>query len=270
MVLKFLLFIHVLQTYEKVQKLVEQLRVLSEGEIDDENVPAILDVLRQWIKLCMDSDHRSENQRILFNLSAHSAVLNLCQNPFHDIGVEEETNINTYSFHFLMHLCKNNSKIQTELFEHFDFIASYLERVPRVAELLTELVRNSARNLMLISERQIQNLVNFVASGHRQARFLDCLLACCTLNGSPVRRNQVMVMRLMLEQGKQTLVLFNDPESAAERNVMIRAGDYRDWHHIINYHIALVDLLTTCCQGRIYESEISKSIGFFCSVFFIF
>jgi hypothetical protein len=65
-----------------------------------------------------------------------------------------------------------------------------------------------------------------------------------------------MVMRLVLEQGKQTLVLFNDPESKAERNVMIRQGEYRDPHHIINYHIALLELLTTCCQGRIYEAEI--------------
>ena len=63
-------------------------------------------------------------------------------------------------------------------------------------------------------------------------------------------------MRLILEQGKQTLVLFNDPESKAERNVMIRAGEYRDPHHVINYHIALIELLTACCMGRIYEAEI--------------
>ncbi len=244
------------KTYERVQKLVEQLRVLGSGDIDDDNVGEVLDVLKQWIVLCKDPEHRCENQRILFNLSAHTAVIKLCQNPFHDIGVEDETNINTYAFHFLMHLCKGNSKNQTELFEHFDFFATYLDRVPRVAELLAELVRNNARNIMLISERQIQNLVNFVALGHQQARFLECLMATCTLNGSPVRRNQVMVMRLVLEQGKQTLVLFNDPESKAERNVMIRAGEYRDPHHVINYHIALLELLTTCCQGRIYEAEI--------------
>ncbi len=58
---------------------------------------------------------------------------------------------------------------------------------------------------------QVQKLINHIAEGHQEARFLEVLKILCVLNGKPVRRNQTMIMRLLLEQRNQTLVLFNGP-----------------------------------------------------------
>ena len=105
-------------------------------------------------------------------------------------------------------------------------------------------------------------IVNAIADGCKYPHFVELLENLCIVNGRPLRRNQNMVLKLMIEKQQDTLLLFNTPASVQQRNQLIKAKDHiKNPEGLLNYHMKIIDLIGKCARGKIYEAEIKCQVS---------
>ena len=245
-----------IETYKDVQKKLDILRNLSASQINVGDVTTIIDILKVFIKHCLQESDRKYHQKIMYNMKVHECVFELLQNKFQDLRKEVERNIITYALAFLKEFVKNNPQYQEMMFAHFDFFLKPKYLLTKTgSSFLCEVLKNNSFCCSHISERQVQMIANVIAD-NKIPRLLGVLETLLIVNGKYNKRNQNLVMKIFLEKANTLLILFKDPESIEKRNVMIQQLEYRDEDSIIRYYLAQLDLLTKCCGGKIYETEI--------------
>ncbi|HLD77441.1 MAG TPA: hypothetical protein VJB16_00285, partial [archaeon] len=247
-------------TYEFVASQLNELRHLL-GSFSASSCDPIVRILRALKNLCVKYNTPfSHNQRILRNLDAHTVVFELLRAPFDPRApgtVAARHELAESVFDLLGAFCLENADNQACLFEYLDEFLRLLPDYQSVAATLAQVFRNNRSLCSQLTEGQLRKIVNTIASGCRFPRFLRLLETLTMVNGRPVRRNQTLVLKMLMEQQADTLVLFNDPESAQERNRLIREGDFRqNPNSVLMYHRLLIDLITSCAAGKIYEAEI--------------
>ena len=140
---------------------------------------------------------------------------------------------------------------------HLDVFMYYLTRDVGASYFITELFRNNAIICSQIAEQHIQKIVNAIAEGFKQPQFVEMLEILCIVNKKPLRRNQTIVVKLLIEKQQETMVLFNDVETVQRRNQLIDIGDHEaNENSLLNFHMKMIDLITKCARGRVYEAEI--------------
>jgi len=111
-----------------------------------------------------------------------------------------------------------------------------------------------------VKASHVNKIVNLVAEWHRW-EFLQLLntLAKIDLLDLPIRRNQNLVIKYMMQQRNETVLLVNDDQNE-ERIKLMENGTAKTLNVedalAYKYHIRLVRMLATCCEGdnRFVES----------------
>ena len=79
-------------------------------------------------------------------------------------------------------------------------------------------------------------------------------------DGVPLRRNQKLVLKMLLEKQTDALVLFKDSDGIEQRNSLIKSEDYLNPNSLLFFHMKQIDLITTCAKGLFYIYENNKIV----------
>ena len=130
------------------------------------------------------------------------------------------------------------------LFKHLDVFMRYVGREMDAEYLINELVKNNTLICSQVPEQQLQKIVNSIAEGCKYPHFIELLENLCIVNKRPIRRNQNLVLKLMIEKQESTMVLFNDVEEIQRRNDLISIDDHiQNPQSLLLYHMKLIDLI---------------------------
>ena len=259
------------ETYQRAKGQVERLQKLttfkdSSGErvIQVEELDEIKSLLLDLTSLCSKNDgseNNPEHQRILANADAHEAVVRMLRIPLSRFpdpdgnGVFMREDLITECFTFLAKLCSNHPGNQTILFQHLELFLQFLTVNTVVGVCIKEIFLNNRTLCAQVSETQVRAIVNVIAEGFKYPHFIDILEVVCTQDGVPLRRNQKLVLKMLLEKQSDALVLFKDQDSQEQRNSLIQNEDYLNPNSLLYFHMKQLDLITSCAKGKIYESE---------------
>jgi hypothetical protein len=83
----------------------------------------------------------------------------------------------------------------------------YLARDVGAQYFITELFRNNAIICSQITEQHIQKIVNTIVEGCRYPQFVEMLEILCIVNKKPLRRNQSIVVKLLIEKQQVCVVV---------------------------------------------------------------
>lgn len=241
-------------TYKNVQQKLETLRNWKNMPVEE-----LLSMIEGLASLCNNGRRlkyqvNSEHQRILHNLSAHQIIVDML--PSSKIR-RDMYELHRVCFNFLKEFCRDNKENQMALFRHLNTFMRYLGRDVDAAYMIKELIKDNRLLASQVTESQARMIVNAIADGCKYPHFIELLENLCIVNGRPLRRNQNMVLKLMIEKQQDTLLLFNTPASVQQRNQLIKAKDHiNNPEGLLNYHMKVIDLIGKCARGKIYEAEI--------------
>ncbi|KAL6077190.1 Inositol 1,4,5-trisphosphate receptor type 1, variant 2 [Balamuthia mandrillaris] len=246
-------------TYRIVQEKLDQARLfLSAEKIGVYAQSALTAILTDLASLCVKYDTAfHHNQRILRNLDAHKVALQVIHLPLDQHIRTTSKEMLTVAAYFLRVFCKDNAENQTTLFEYLDSLLSMLGNGIQIASTINEIFKNNRPLCSQVTEDQIRKIINAIASGCKYPRYIHVLDTLIMVNGRPLRRNQNLVLKMLMEKQYETMVLFNDPESIQVRNQLILSHDH--WSNpdsLLKFHMAQIELITKCAIGRIYEAEV--------------
>lgn len=221
--------------------------------ITEQEEKKVLKSLDEMTSDLVKNGHRS--QRIIRNLSVQDIIFSFLKK---DWIVSSE--IQEKGIELLTSFVSNNSDNQKILFPHMQFFMELLgeNRVldGKIVRLLCEMVKNNRALCSTIEEKHIESYIDEIAQQRCafMLTFLHVLLG--TTGGNPIKRNQTLITKYLLERKKDVMVLFKDEEGLRERNNRIMKGEhYTEPDGILNYHIALLYLLAALADGKNRESE---------------
>ena len=140
-----------------------------------------------------------------------------------------------------------------------DAIASCLHRSPELAST--------------VPDSLVQAFFNLIVHYGLKPRWLRLLRAMAVVeepseggeapggpSERPLRRNQDLIMRCIVEFEAETALLWKNTEGRIERRRLLAARDHtREIGSLAMYHISYVDLLAGCCRGKNPTSELKAS-----------
>uniref|UniRef100_UPI00358E7F93 inositol 1,4,5-trisphosphate-gated calcium channel ITPR1-like n=1 Tax=Myxine glutinosa TaxID=7769 RepID=UPI00358E7F93 len=198
--------------------------------------------------------YRKQQQQLLRNMGAHSVVLELLQIPYEkneDTRMEEVMRL---AHTFLQDFCASNPQNQALLYKH---ISLFLTPGLMEAETLRRIFTNNWRLCSAVSERVVQHFVHCIATHGRHVQYLRFLHTIVRSEGKFNKKCQDMVMAELLTAGEDVLVFYSDRVSFQALLSMMRSERERtDPSGALMYHIALVDLLAACTEGKNVYTEI--------------
>jgi len=198
------------------------------------------------------------HQRILLNLGVHLAAVHLLELPLtHPSQQGAFEMICSHTFTFLTAFCRNNPDNQAALFSHLDLFLKFVESSLECGLLLPELISDNRNLCSRLTERSLRAIVTAMAEGYKYAHFISFLENACLPKGRPLKCNQMLVLKLLIEKQQDALVLYKDDMQKYARNTLIDALDYlHNPSCPILFHIRQLDLITKCSRGKIYEAEV--------------
>ena len=203
------------------------------------------------------------HQRILHNLHGHLIIIEILNysinqhKSMHEYGIFE---LYKTAFTFLKHFCGENTENQNSLFPYFHIFLKFLTKNVGASYFILELVKENYNIATQISENQIRSIVSAISdAGCKYPHFIEILECLCILKKQKktIRKNQNLVLKLILEKQGDTLLLFNNHSDIQKRNQLILEKDHVVHKEgLLNYHMKLIDLISKCAKGKIYEAEI--------------
>uniref|UniRef100_A0A8C4RCA7 Uncharacterized protein n=1 Tax=Eptatretus burgeri TaxID=7764 RepID=A0A8C4RCA7_EPTBU len=125
------------------------------------------------------------------------------------------------------------------------------------AETLRRIFTNNWRLCSAVSERVVQHFVHCIGTHGRHVQYLRFLHTIVRSEGKFNKKCQDMVMAELLTAGEDVLVFYSDRVSFQALLSMMRSERERtDPSGALMYHIALVDLLAACTEGKNVYTEI--------------
>nr|XP_026691346.1 inositol 1,4,5-trisphosphate receptor type 1 isoform X3 [Ciona intestinalis] len=239
------------------------------------NYKTIKEILVKLASLCVDESNkkpRKEQQRLLRNMGAHGAVLDLLR-----ISYERGTDIQMQSVmsqahKFLQLFCKGNPQNQALLHKNLNLFMTpgLLE-----AQTMQAIFQDNVTLCKEVTHSVIQHFVHCIESHGRRTQYLRFLQAIIKAEGKVhIRRCQDMVMAELVNTpaGEEVLLFYNDRASFTTfiklmeehaRNCFLQSkldnpqpSFQEDEQSPLPYHIELVQLLAYCTEGKNVYTEI--------------
>eukprot|EP01098_Paradermamoeba_levis_P016049 TRINITY_DN8444_c0_g1_i1.p1 TRINITY_DN8444_c0_g1~~TRINITY_DN8444_c0_g1_i1.p1 ORF type:complete len:513 (-),score=152.34 TRINITY_DN8444_c0_g1_i1:827-2176(-) len=194
-----------------------------------------------------------EHQQIFLNTKSHLMALRLFQ--LYESGETEEGKaICELACIFLKKFCTTNDENQQAMFPYFEFFLKRMAFIPSAADLVMEMLRDNRYLCSQIKEEHIRDIIKCVGGDEKNSVFIDILETLIVPQGVPYRKNQISVLKLLIEN-QHHLVLFNTPDTIALRNeILQREGEN---HSLIIFHKKVVSLLAKCARGKVHETEVT-------------
>lgn len=155
---------------------------------------------------------------------------------------------------FLQVFVRENAQNQAQLVDHIELVASHLPLDVGAEETILEVYRGNRRLCDTVKEGVIRACVNMVEQSGRDKKFLGPLHEFVRCRDIPIKRNQLLVLKVLLEAHHSTaLYVCNDEESIAERDELLRvheASGAAEFTGLLAYHVDILLLLTSAADGK--------------------
>src|SRR5690606_35982224 len=108
-----------------------------------------------------------------------------------------------------------------------------------------------------LDEKIIKHFVDAIAEHGLRPRYLNFLSTLIMVEDTPLKRNQTIITKALMERKKDVIVLFNDEEGLKERNELIKQNDHiKNPDGKLSYHLSLLKLLVACAEGKNNVTEV--------------
>lgn len=225
------------------------------------NYDTIKSILQRLTRLCVSrvggqEKPKKHEQRLLRNMGAHTAVLELLQIPYDKVMDTRMHEIMVRAHEFLQMFCLGNQQNQALLHKHLDLFLTPGLLDARTARAI--FADNQALCLE-VTERVVQHFVHAIESHGRHVEYVKFLQSIVRAEDSFIRKTQDMVMAELINVGEDVLVFYNDRQSFNAFIEMMRdpaSSRSSDGSSPLEYHIHLVQLLAYCTEGKNVYTEI--------------
>jgi len=204
----------------------------------------IAEVQRIW-KLCSLQDAVLEVLKLGFNVRSRDG--------------EEHTRKEIFqlSYNVLVKFVYKNHKNQKLMIPHFDLIFSQMGYRCGAAELCAEVVRDNWDACSNLKEHHVRSWVQQLLDHGQYPKYLKCLFSAIEVHEEPMQQNQLLTLRLLLENYGKTLKLYGGYEGYEElMQIMRNRDDQQNPEGPLMYHILLIKLLGNLCRGRNHLNKI--------------
>ena len=169
----------------------------------------------------------------------------------------------------LKNLCRKSRKAQSKLFPFITIFADHMgiEKL-NVADTIAEIVRDNSRLCNQVHESFFIKFIAAIKVWGRKSRWLRLFSVFIDISGRPMKKNQDLVLGLMLEERDAVVDLTCDYSSdkcflsnSDERHGMTRielliADDHhREVFSLLKYHEEVLNMLTLCAKGKNAENQ---------------
>lgn len=157
---------------------------------------------------------------------------------------------------FMQAFVRGNAQNQALLVESVELIASHLPLDVSAECTILEIFRDNRRLCETVKETVVRACVNMVEQSGRDKKFLSPLHELVRCRGVAIKRNQLLVLKVMLEaHHTAALYVCNDEESLAERDNLLReheaSGDgTQQFTGLLAYHLDVMRLLASAADGK--------------------
>jgi len=234
-----------------------------------------------------------KNQKIMLNRELDEPVVDLlrlnlkvddsARTKENNIDADPATNIPLRDlfqacYDFLKFLCMHgHTKAQEKLFDCVGMFSNHMGiQGLNVADTLQEIVRDNAALCGQVKEDFYRHFVFCIMTYGRKARWLSFFNVFLSIRGNPSRRNQDMILRLLLEEKDAVIDLEcdytaspylskSDERTGKKRLDLLIARDHkRKVASLVKYHYVSVTMLAQCCTGRnpANKSKVSGLVPF--------
>jgi len=219
-----------------------------------------------------------KNQRILLNRELDEPIVDLLrlnlerdttQRDGGEIEADPALNIERRDlfqacYDFLKHLCAyGHTRAQEKMFK---FLMPFSDHMGiqglNVAGVLQEIVRDNPTLCTQVQEAFFRHFIFSILTYGRKPRWLSFFEVFVSIDGNPSKRNQDMLLRLLLEE-KDTIIdltcdytdspflIKSDERSGKKRlDLLIVCDHKRKVASLAKYHQVSVNLLAKCCTGK--------------------
>ena len=193
------------------------------------------------------------------NLDAHKEVIEFlkisrdCSDD--DVRIGE---IQRLAHIFLVHFCQNNPENQRILHQDLKIFLSNIHNIQDAATM-TAIFKGNADLCNSVTLSIVQQFVSCIEKHGRSAEYIDFLKT--VVRDSDRNRKQIQDMTMVELMASQTaddvLIFYNDGASFTRLMKEINNSiEEQKMCGDLEYHCALVDLLSCCTEGKNYNTEI--------------
>jgi len=199
--------------YNEVDKEQEELKDMSkDGKIDEEETKAVKNIIKKWSRSCIVGDTgkpNEKNQAIFRNLNVVKLVMKLLklQNEGHSYD-----NMFKSLYKFLKNFCLNNKKNQAIMFPYIKVLLQKHLKIDSglIADLVMTIVDNNKELCAKIDSFFIARIMKELAEGNSSDKFLLLLDAVVEVENDFIKKNQDLVMLLLVKNKKTVINSFED------------------------------------------------------------
>ncbi|KAM3872536.1 inositol 1,4,5-trisphosphate-gated calcium channel ITPR3 isoform 2-T2 [Diretmus argenteus] len=221
-------------------------------EKGSENYQKVKEILERLNKMCSSGVWKKQ-QRLLKNMGAHKVMLDLLQVSYdqHDVKMQE---IIRYTHTFLQKFCTGNQENQILLHKSLNL---FLNPGLLEAETVQHIFSNNYQLCSEISEGVLQHFIHCLATHGRHVQYVNFLHTIIKAEGKYVKKCQDMIMTELTNAGEDVVVFYNDKTSfSVMLELMAESREGVNEKSPLRYHIALVELLAACAEGKNVYTEI--------------
>ncbi|XP_022655647.1 inositol 1,4,5-trisphosphate receptor type 1-like isoform X5 [Varroa destructor] len=224
-----------------------------------ENYKKIQQILLRLTNLCYQESGSNVNkkkheQRLLRNMDAQAAVLDLLAIPFEKKEDVRMVELMRLAHNFLQHFCRGNHHNQQLLHKRLDL---FLNPGLLEAQTMCAIFKDNMALCNDVTERVVQHFVHLIETHGKHVQYLKFLQTIVKAEGTYNRKCQDMVMQELVNAGDEALIFYNDKSSFRQLVAMMNDKSVRyDDGGMLRYHIQLVKLLAACTEGKNGQTEI--------------
>eukprot|EP00960_Hanusia_phi_P030497 748658-Hanusia_phi.AAC.3 len=276
--LQVLVYPEAVTVYNEIKYIIERLTDLKKAlNSDDEGAYQEAEKLLKHVtySITLSSEIPKEivakNQRIMLNWELDEPVVDLLRLTIHDnaksgdeeVKMRRRKRLFQLCYNFLRALASHHPAAQQKL---FPLLAVFLDHVGvanlNVADTLREIVRNNARLCTQVPETFFRHFLTSIKRHGRNARWLRFFDVFLVIDKVPLKRNQDLILRLLMEDKDAVLDLtcdyreskvlpLSDERYGKDRLTLMLEGEHkRELGSLIKYHISSLEILSSCATGK--------------------
>jgi hypothetical protein len=194
-----------------------------------------------------------ESQRLLRNMGAAGIYCELLKiNPGQESGVTVAIHVLRRCHIAVQTFCRGNARNQALMEPAIEQIISHLPLDIGAEVTLVAVYAGNRKLSEACPEGVVRACVNMVER-RRDKRWLAPLHELVTCRGVPIKRNELLILKCLLEASPRTLLTYIDHQGMEERAALLReyqgSGDAVPTG-VLAYHIELIELLAATADGK--------------------
>jgi len=298
---KILVYEHSVAVFQQTNNAIRRFSAIQNGlnlDLADAYTEACQVLREMKVALTVSESNSSSevsmNQKIFFDLKFHLVLVNILRLPLErairqqdDVcgaeTVEPDKAVNVPRRILFQETCdllnlmvKNNKRAQKLMIPHIPLLIEHVGiRDLNVVSCVRQMMEGNLKICSEVSEHMIQKLVYANVKYGRRARWLNILEIFLECQGKPIRRNQDLILRMLIDD-KDLLIDFtcDYSEGKSNKNLQIaqalEMGDTRrgktrqdlmiDKDHelkirsLLKYHMTGLRLLGMCAAGKLNQA----------------